>query len=107
MGGGRFGDDPSKPMGSFGEVQDNCGDALNAIRDESGESRMKIPTGGGCFGEQGGHFGDGPSKPMGCFGEVQVDINNGGDALNAIRGEYREVTVMMSTQENSFQEIPA
>ncbi len=33
--------------------------------------------------------------------------NNGGDALNAIIGEYKEVTVMMSTQDNSFQEVPA
>ncbi len=35
-----------------------------------------------------------------------MDTNNGGDALNAIGGENREVTVMMSTQENSFQDVP-
>ncbi len=44
---------------------------------------------------------------MGCFGEVQAGRSNGGNFKNAIRGEYGEVTVMMSTQENSLQEVPA
>ncbi len=65
-------------MGCFGEVQmdmTNGGDALNAIRDESGEVRMKNSSGSGSFEEVS-------SKPMDCFGEVQVDTNNGQDALD-------------------------
>ncbi len=58
----------------------NGGDALNAIRDESGEVGMKMST-------VGGHFREVSSKPSGCLGEVQVGRNNGGDALNAVRDE--------------------
>ncbi len=46
-------------------------------------------------------------KPSGCFREVQMGRNNGGNALNAIRDESREVMVMMSAQENSFAEVIA
>ncbi len=63
-------------MGCFGEVQMNTtngGDALNAMRDESGEVRMKKASGGGSFE-------DVSSKLKGYFGEVQVDTNNGHDA---------------------------
>ncbi len=68
-------------MGYFGEVQmdtTNGGDALNVIRNESREVRMKKSTGGGSFGEV-------PSKLMSCIGEVQADTNNGQDALDDLK----------------------
>ncbi len=56
----------------------NGGDALNAIRDESGEVGMKMSTGVCSFGEVS-------SKPTGCFGEVQAGRKNSEDFLSAVR----------------------
>ncbi len=73
---------------------------LNVARDDSRGVEMKTSTVGGFFSKVS-------SKPMTCLGEVQAGKKSGGDALNSIRGEYRVVTILMSTQENSFQEVAA
>ncbi len=89
--GGYFGKVHSKPTGCFREVQvgtNKIGDALNAIRDESGEVRMKMSTGVGLFGEWSSSFGEAPSKPTVCFGEIKVGTNNCRDTLNA--SEYKQ-----------------
>ncbi len=56
-----------------------------------------MSIGAGHFGEWGGPSEETHSKPMGCFGEVQMNTTNGGDALNAIRDESREVGKKMSS----------
>ncbi len=97
--GGRFVETHSRPMGCFREVQVNTtngGDALNTIRDESGEVGKKMSPGAGHLLEQDSSFVETLSRPMGCFREVQVNTTNGGDALNTIMDESGEVGKKMS-----------
>ncbi len=63
---------------------------------------MKMSTGGGCFGVRDSHFVDALSKPMGYFGEVQVNQENGGESLDSIRDDSKEIGMKMSTGGGRF-----
>ncbi len=88
-------------MGCFGEVQvnqENGGESLDSIRDDSKEVGMKMSTGGGRFGVRDSHFVDSLSKAMGCFGEVCENQENGGESLDSIRDETGEVGMKLSSR---------